>query len=273
MKMSRFWEERRGRIVTRKGGWRVGQGIRVGAYSLLDELLGHHGFFELLILEVTGRMPNPGMARWLEACFMCMSFPDPRIWCNQIGALGGSMRCTPGAAVSAGTLASDSTLYGPGQSHYACQFIAEALCQARTGATPGEILARCTARNGRLRAPGYSRPIARGDDRVEAMLRLGVDLELPEGEHMRLARRLDAHLRATGDDALNMLGYIAAFVLDSDISVEEGYRLFTLSVNAGVHACYSEAADAPAGAFLPWRVDDVEYTGHPPRPLPAGYAG
>jgi hypothetical protein len=269
---SHFWEARHGRIVTHKGGWRVGHGIRVGAYSLLDDLLGQHGFFELLILEVTGRMPKPGMARWLEACFMCMSFPDPRIWCNQIGALGGSMRCTPGAAVNAGTLASDSTLYGPGQSHYACQFIAEARHEARAGATPAGILARRTTRRGRLRAPGYSRPIASGDDRVEAMLQLGTELGLPEGEHMQLARQLDAYLRARGGDALNMLGYIAAFVLDSDISVEEGYRLFTLSVNAGVHACYSEAADAPAGAFLPWRTDDVEYVGCPPRALPAGDA-
>ncbi len=272
MNESTFWERRRGRVVTHKGGWRIGQGIRVGPYSLLDDLLGHHTFFEVLILEVTGRMPKPGMARWLEACFMCMSFPDPRIWCNQIGALAGTMRCTPGAAVTAGSLASDSTLYGPGQSHYACQFIAEALREARAGATPAEILARRTARGGRLRAPGYSRPIASGDDRVEAMLRLGRELGLPEGEHMRLARRLDAHLRAHGSDALNMLGYIAAFVLDSDISVEEGYRLFTLSVNAGVHACYSEAADAPAGAFLPWRIDDVEYIGHAARALPAGGA-
>jgi hypothetical protein len=93
---------------------------------------------------------------------------------------------------------------------------------------------------------------------------------MPEGEHMQLARQLDAYLRARGGDALNMLGYIAAFVLDSDISVEEGYRLFTLSVNAGVHACYSEAADAPAGAFLPWRTDDVEYVGVPAARTPCG---
>lgn len=269
MNGSHAWETRRGRVVTHKGGWRIGQGIRVGPYSLLDDLLGHHGFFELLILETTGRMPKPGIARWLEACFMCLSFPDPRIWCNQIGALAGTMRCAPGAAVTAGTLASDSTLYGPGQSHAARTFIARALQESRDGATPAEILARRTARNGRLRAPGYSRPIASGDDRVKALRRLSQELGFPEGEHMQLACRFDAHLRAHGDDALNMLGCVAAFVLDNDFSAEEAYRLFTLSVNAGVHACYSEAADAPAGTFLPWRTDDIDYIGHPPRALPA----
>lgn len=267
---SQPWEVRRGRVITHKGGWRVGQGIRVGAYSLLDDLLGHQGFFEVLILETTGRMPEPRLARWLEACFICMSFPDPRIWCNQIGALAGSMRCSPGAAVMAGVLASDSTLYGPGQSHPACTFIARALQEHHDGATVAEILARRTTRNGRLRAPGYSRPIASGDDRVEAMLQLGRRLGFPEGEHMQLARRLDAHLRAHGNDALNMLGYIAAFVLDSDLSAEEGYRLFTLSVSAGVHACYSDTADSPAGTFMPWRVDDIEYIGPAPRELPTG---
>lgn len=272
MNASRFWEERHGRIVTRKGGWRIGQGIRVDAYSLLDELLGQHTFFELLILEVTGRLPEPAMARWLEACFMCMSFPDPRLWCNQIGSLGGSMRCTPGAAINAGVMASDSTIYGPGQAHLAYQFMIDAFQETRAGATPAEIFARRTTRNGRLRAPGYSRPIASGDDRVEALWRYGTTLGLPEGEHMQLARQLDAYLRANGDDALNMLGYVAAFVADSDYSVDEVYRLFTLSVNAGVHACYSEAADAPPGAFLPWRVDDVEYIGAAPRNIPDGNA-
>ncbi len=265
-----IWETRRHRVVTRKGGWRVGGGVRVGAYSLLDDMVGKHTFFELLILEVTDRLPPPALARWLETCFMCMSFPDPRIWCNQIGALAGTMRCAPGAAVTAGTLASDSVMYGPGPSHEACRFIAQATRDFREGKSIESIVARCTTRGGRLRAPGYSRPIASGDDRVDAMRRAAAEFGLPEGQHMGVALQLDEYLRAHGTDSLNMLGYIAAFVMDSSLSVEEGYRLFTLSVNAGVHACYSEAADEPAGTFLPLRVDDVEYTGAPPRALPRG---
>jgi len=259
------WEARRHRVVTRKGGWRIGEGVRVGAYSLLDDMVGRHSFFELLILEVTDRLPSPALARWLEAGFMCMSFPDPRIWCNQVGALAGTLRCSPVAAVTAGTLASDSTMYGPGPSHEAYRFMAQATRDAKAGKSIEAIVARCTSRNGRLRAPGFSRPMASGDDRVDAMRGVAVALGLPEGEHMGVALQLDEYLRANSSDALNILGYVAAFVLDNGISAEEGYRLFALCVNAGVLACYCEAADEPAGTFMPLRRRRRPST---PAPLP-----
>jgi hypothetical protein len=264
-----IWEARRGRIITRKGGWRIGQGISVAGFSLLDDLVGKHSFFELLFLEITDRLPPPAFARWIEACFMCLSFPDPRIWCNQIGALGGAMRCTPSAAVTAGTLASDSHLYGPGAAHIACEFIAAATQEAQAGASIADIIARRTARGGRLRAPGYSRPVASGDDRVDALRKLAEQVGLPEGDHLRTAWKLDEHLRTNrGDNSLNMLGYVTAAMLDNGIGSEDTYRIFTLIVNAGVHACYCEAADEPAGTFLPLRVDDIEYIGTPARTLP-----
>lgn len=270
MSSTATWDSRRGRILTRKGGWRIGHGIRVGPYSLLDDLVGRHTFFELLFLEVTDRLPAPELARWIEGCFMCLSFPDPRIWCNQIGALGGSARCSPVAAVAAGVTASDSSLYGPGAALRACEFIADALAQERGGASVEAIVAGCTARGGRLRAPGYSRPIARGDDRVDALVRLASGLGFADGPHLDLGWRIDALLRTQGGNSLNMLGYVAAFVLDNGITRDEAYRLFTLCVNAGVQACYAEAAGEPAGSFLPLQRDDIEYTGAPPRELPAG---
>ena len=49
MNTGTIWDNRRHRIVTRKGGWRIGQGIRVGSYSLLDAMVGTHSFFELLV--------------------------------------------------------------------------------------------------------------------------------------------------------------------------------------------------------------------------------
>ena len=74
-----FWDARRNRIRTRKGGWRIGKGISVHGHSLLGELVGRHGFFEVLHLEVTGRLPDPRLAQWMEASFLCLAFPDPRI--------------------------------------------------------------------------------------------------------------------------------------------------------------------------------------------------
>ena len=82
-----FWDARRNRIISRKGGWQVGRGVNAGGYSLLDDLALNKGFFEVLYLHVCGRLPERRLARWLEASFICLSFPDARIWCNQIGAL------------------------------------------------------------------------------------------------------------------------------------------------------------------------------------------
>ena len=117
-----FWDSRRNRIRTRKGGWRIGRGISVHGHSLLGDLVGSHGFFDVLYLEVTGRLPDPRLAQWIEASFLCLAFPDPRIWCNQIGALAGSSRIPPTVGISAGVMASESTLYGPGSTRAAHDF-------------------------------------------------------------------------------------------------------------------------------------------------------
>ena len=119
-----------------------------------------------------------------------------------------------------------------------------------------------------MRLPGYSRPVAEGDDRVDVLRRLAAQLDLREGEHTALAWQIDAYLRARGKDSINAVGYGAAFAQDQGVSAEEAYRLFPLGVSGGIHGCYSEAADEPAGTFLPLRVDDVEYTGAPARALP-----
>ncbi|MBP8924887.1 MAG: hypothetical protein KBG75_03435 [Pseudomonadales bacterium] len=267
MSDTRFWDARHERIHSRKGGWQLGHGIRVQGFSLLDDLVGKHGYFELLILHVTGTLPEPRLAHWIEGSFMCLSFPDPRIWCNQVGALAGSARCPPTAAISAGVMASESALYGPGATRSACLFLLAACAALAAGESLEQFMSRRTTRSGRVRAPGFSRPIASGDDRVDALARLSCDLGFEDGEHLQLAWRIDRLLRERGDDALNMLGYVAAFLLDRGMDIEDGHRLYSLCVNAGVHACYAEAADEPAGAFLPLACADIEYIGAAARAL------
>ncbi len=267
-----FWDTRRNRIRTRKGGWRIGRGISVYGHSLLGELVGKHGFFEVLYLEVTGRLPDPRLAKWIEASFLCLAFPDPRIWCNQIGALAGSSRIPPTVGISAGVIASESTLYGPGSTRPAHDFLVTAQSALEAGATLEAFITGCTRPGGRVRAPGFSRPIAQGDDRVEALSSLARELGFEDRTYLRLAASIDALLCARGDAGINMLGYLAAFLLDhGDMQIEDGERIYALAVNAGVHACYAEANSEHAGGFLPLSCEDVEYRGHAPRAIPAGW--
>lgn len=126
-----FWDSRRGFIHTKKGGWVINEAIHNHGYSMLDDLVGTASFFQVLFLNVTGRLPKRKLTDWLEAYFICLSWPDPRIWCNQAGSLAGTMQTSPLAAVGAGILASDSIMYGPRTTMEATKFITTALTKKR----------------------------------------------------------------------------------------------------------------------------------------------
>lgn len=265
-----FWDAHRQVLRTRKGGWVIGEAVYNHGFSMMDDLVGSHSFFQVLMLNVTGRLPEKRLADWLEACFICLSWPDARIWCNQIGALAGTARTSPVAAVSAGMLAADSRLYGPGVLEAAVDFIVSALVQQRQGATAESIVAEALAAfrgKGKAVIVGYARPIATGDERVVAMERVSRELGFDHGAHLALAFAVDAVLQREQAESMNLAGYVAAFLSDQGYSREEIYRLHSAWVNSGVHACYAEARDREADAFLPLRCDDIEYKGTPPREL------
>jgi hypothetical protein len=269
-----FWDARRGVFRTRKGGWVIGEAVYNHGYSMMDDLVGHHSYFQVLVLNVTGRLPERRLADWLEACFICLSWPDPRIWCNQIGALAGAARATPVAAVAAGCLAADSRLYGPGVLEAATDFIVTALAKQSEGGTPEGIVADTLAGfkgSGKPIIVGYARPIATGDERVEAMERVAGQLGFETGPHLRLARAVDAVLQRDYGEGINLAGYVAAFMADQCYDRNAIGRIFSAWVGSGVHACYAEARDRAADSFLPMRCDDIEYRGVPPRELPQRY--
>jgi len=263
------WDRNRGIIRTRKGAWRPGQVIYSHGYDLLRQLVGHVTFFQNLVLNVTGRLPEKRLGDWLEATFMCMSWPDARIWCNQIGALGGSVRASPVASIAAGVMAADSRMYGPGTVRSSTRFIQRALELSRAGWTTERIVAETAVRGRRVVAVGYSRPLAPADERIEAMQRVATGLGFETGPHLALAYDIEAVLWERHHESINLAGYIMAFLSDQGFSVEEIYRLYATCVNGGIHACYAEAADNPAETFLPMRCDDVEYTGPAERGVPA----
>ncbi len=261
-----FWQQRRNRIHSRKGGWRIGEAVYNHGYSMLDELVGEVSYFQLMMLNVTDELPAPVLARWLEAAFICLSWPDSRIWCNQIGALAGDSRTSPVAATTAGVLASDSRLYGPGVLGNCMGFIQSALREVSLGARI-ETLVKRKLQQGKG-VPGYARPIAKGDERVIAMQRVGNDLGFEVGEHQRLALSISGYLTEHHQESINFGGYMAAFLADQGLDVRNVSRISACWVAAGVQACYAEAADNPAGSYLPLRCDDVVYRGQPDRELP-----
>jgi citrate synthase len=264
-----FWDFWRNTIRTKKGGWEFGKGVTAGGYSLFDELLGNYSFAQIWMLSIIGTLPERRLADWLEGVFVCMSWPDPRLWPNYIGALAGTSGGAAVAGITAGIIASDSKVYGPGTAYEAVDFIVAAACRRAAGSSVEELVAeQLHGPDQRLVMPGYVRPLMKGDDRVPFMLRLAESLGFDQGPHVSLALEFDRYLFEHFEEGINVSGYVAAFLTDQGFDRDTIARLCALVGMAGIAACYSETADRTRYAFLPLRCDDIDYQGVPERPVP-----
>lgn len=268
-----IWQKNRGKIITNRGGWRIGEAIYNCGYSMMDDLVGQKSFFQTLILNVTGQLPTETLAKWFEASFICLSWPDSRIWCNQNGSLVGTTNGSPIAAVAAGILSADSRMYGPGSITGGAEFIIRALALHEKGLTPLKIINKelessHTKPGNKAVIVGYSRPIATGDERVEAMEKVSKDLGFKEGKHLQLAFKIHTALAQHYQENMNYVGYVTAFLVDLGFSVKEIHRIYSTWVHSGVHACFAEANDNTEGTFLPLACEDINYIGIPPRAVP-----
>ncbi|OKY74028.1 MAG: hypothetical protein BM485_15525 [Desulfobulbaceae bacterium DB1] len=265
-----YWDHRRGRIFTRKGGIVFGEAVYCHGYDMMKDLVGQTSYFQVLILNATGKLPERRLADWLEALFICLSYPDARIWCNQIGSLGGTLRTSPVAAVCGGILASDSRMYGPGTITSGVDFITHALHQKKSGISTKDIIARHPKRrdDDTPIIAGYARPIINGDERIPAMEQVASQLGFAYGEHLTVAYEIDHVLHVDCGERINLIGYACAFLCDQGFSTATIYSLLSCWVYSGVLACYAEAADQVPESFFPLRCGDIDYQGQPPRSVP-----
>jgi hypothetical protein len=261
-------DQRRGKIFSKTGGWFPGKGVYSHGYSMLDELVGEKTYIQIIVLNATGRLVDKSLATWIEAIYGCLSWPDPRIWCNQIGALAGSARTSAMAATAMGALAADSRSYGVFPIIEGAGFIQKALTDYQHGKSAEEIIDGVTSRGGKPFIVGYVRPIAKGDERIEAMERISEKLNLPVGEHLALAYQIEKVLLDRYDEGMNINGYVAAFLSDHGFSGQEIYHMYTMLVASGVTACYLDTFRRPPDTFLPLRCDDIDYQGVPERAVP-----
>jgi len=262
----------RGKLSHRKGGWIIGSGVTSYGYDLLNELLPNKSYFHVMVLNATGRMPDDDLCAWLEAIYICLSWPDPRIWCNTVGSLGGTARASVLASTAAGLVASESKLYGPRTLIGGVEFIQSCEEKMRNGESIEATLKTLVKKSrGKIHAPGYVRPIADGDDRVDIMLKYSQQLGFTIGRHVKRGLEIESYLRKHYKQSMNVGGYISAFLADQEFTAKQVYCLFPTMVSSGVTACYVDDSDKSAGHFLPLRCDDVKYEGPEKRTLPIKY--
>ncbi|RYY76804.1 MAG: hypothetical protein EOO52_04715 [Gammaproteobacteria bacterium] len=269
IKIIEVLDQRRGKIISNTGGWFPGNGVFSHGYSMLDELVGKKTYFQTLILNATGKMVERPFADWVEAIYGCLSWPDPRIWCNQIGALAGTARTSVVTATAIGCMATDSRTYGVYPLVEGVEFIQQAYAKHQSGMSPLDVVNEVVATNkGKPYIVGYKRPIAKGDERLETMEAVARNLGFDEGPHLQLAYEIERVLLDQFDEGMNINGYMSAFLSDQGFSSQEVYQMFAMLVASGVTACYLDTYKQPADSFLPLRCDDVDYQGVPRRAVP-----
>jgi len=263
-------DSKRNKIISHTGGWFPGKGVFTHGYELLDELVVNHSYMQIVILNATGKFVERPLAQWMEAILGCMSWPDPRIWCNQIGALAGETRATVSAATVAGTLAGDSRAYAQGALIRGMDFIRGAREKQLQGKSVAEITKEeIKANRGKPNIMGFARPLAKGDERVSALEKLTEKLGFQREAHLQLAYAIEAELFEHFGESMNIVGYMSGFLADHGFTADEVYQVYAVSVMSGVTACHVEYAKRPTHDFLPLRCDDIDYIGHPERKVKA----
>lgn len=256
------WEKYHGHIVSSRGGWKIGSGVQNCGYDMMEDLVGKTSYMQVVVLNATGRLPSKAIADWIDAIHICLSWPDPRIWCNRIGALAGSSRASGVAASCLGVLAAESTSYGIKPLISGVDFIKHAHTQITQGFSVEDFIAtEIKKHGGKPHLMGYARPIAKGDERIPAMEKVTEELGFPLGEHLSLAYQIESVLSTKFDESMNINGYVSAFLADQGYSPIEVYRIFSAVVLSGVTACYADTADRLEGSFAPLKTSDVIYKG------------
>ena len=257
-----FYDERQHKIATNIGMWQGGERVTIRGYSLFDDLFDKVSYMQVLVLNITGRLISDELSIWLNNNFQVMSYPDARIWCNQVGAICGTTNTSPAAATAAGALAADSRIYGGSKtSQLAMEFIHKALEMSKQGMTVDQIIDAQPVRQGKPAVIGYARPVAKDDERIgphrEMTKRLGFGI----GEHMALANEISDSMEQRYGIGINIGGYTSAFMADQGFSPKELYQIKCLCVASGVTACYVDNLQHPENSFLPLQCDEVEYKG------------
>lgn len=260
------WEKYHGRIVSSRGGWKIGSGVQNCGYDMMNDLVGKVSYMQVVVLNATGRLPTKELADWIEATHICLSWPDPRIWCNRIGALAGSNRTSALSASCLGVLAAESTSYGIKPLSSGVEFIEHAYEHVSKGLSVEEFIALETKKfGGKPHLMGYARPIAKGDERIPAMEKITENLGFPVGKHLSLAYKIEEVLNKKFDETMNINGYMTAFLVDQGYTAQEVLRIYSTLVVSGVTACFIDTADRMEGSFAPLKTDDVVYKGAPLR--------
>ncbi|KMT63721.1 hypothetical protein [Catenovulum maritimum] len=268
MTNTEYWDKRNQTIFNSVGHWQGGVDVTIENKSLMTELMGQVTYMQLHILNATGQLVAKNIADWIEVCFMGLSYPDSRIWCNQVAAYAGDTKTSVVAAAASAILAADSRGYGGSHARkmsMAAQLLA--FEQYQQGMPLDEIIRQAKFKNGKPIIVGFARPIDRDDERLKPFAEIQQKLEIEQGQYLKFAFLLSDYLKQHFNLSINCGGYASAFLLDQGFSPDDGYKINSFSVVSGAIACFRDQQAQSPNSFLPMKCQDIDYTGPQPREL------
>ena len=262
MNETKYWDHRNHQIFSQVGHWQGGIDVNIHNFSLMNDLMKNASLMQVHLLNATGKYVEKKVADWIEINFMGLSYPDSRIWCNQISAYAADTNSTSVAAVSAAILSTDSRAYGGSQTSYSCmKFLASSYHRFTEGETFSSIISAEKIKNGKPIIVGFARPIDRDDERLKPYELMQQKLGIEEGHYLRFAKELSEYLDNHYSLTINSGGYASAFLLDQAFTPTDGYNIKAYAVASGAVACHRNLASTAPNSFLPLKCSDVEYTG------------
>lgn len=226
----------------------------------------------LLAFGVTGRRFSVEQLELFSGLWkLAVSYPDPRLWNNRIGALAGTTRSTANLGMTAGLAISDATLFGHRPDVGAFEFLLRAQRALDSGLELDTIVMKELQDNRGIF--GYGRPVRSRDERLEPAMKLAQRLGLADGPYTKLAFEVEhiliAHRRRM---YMNSASLNAALCADQGLSSREYYYLTLPGFIIGILCCHLDATEHPPGAFFPFRCERIDYSGPAPRRWPAANA-
>lgn len=249
---------------TELGGSLLGERVVARGKDLFTEF-NHYSWHKYLLLMITGREFSDKDIEFLDKFWMlAISYPDPRIWSNRIGALAGTVRSTAHLGISAGCAGAEARIFGGQALIAAADFIVKCAKKVKKGCELEKIV-YSELKNGKS-IYGFGRPVSRKDERIKPLEELMEKYDYCQGKHVLLVYRINEILKKGGCSMqMNAGGLIAAIGADLGLSAYEFYLWLVNGFNAGTTACYLDALNKQEGTLFPLRCERIYYQGMPKR--------
>ena len=245
---------------TTLGGAVAGERVVVRGKNLFNDI-NEFSWLKLLMFMITGREFSDEKLELLDKIWaLTISYPDPRIWNNRVGAFAGTTRSTASLGVGAAMAVTEAKIYGGQAILSAMDFIVHCKQELDKQISLEDII-KAELKSNRAIC-GYGRPVTSNDERIAPIEQLIRKHGLENSEHVRLAYKIE-HFLMNGRwrMQMNIAGLAAAIGADMGLSVREYYLWLVNGFNAGITACYIDANDKVEGGLFPLTCNRIKYEG------------